>query len=161
MKLPWSEKRMFWAFEKGIFQFFANFWVRKLKPFLENVRQSIQSNLNQHLVIGSFLELDFGATLGSKRSVASVWKEDFSVFWKFLSEKVETVFMESQGKHSRPFKSKFGYRKLLRKWFWFSLELKNECCECLKRVFFSFLQIFHWRSWNHFLGKWGKACKAI
>ena len=26
LKLPWAQKRMFWAFEKGIFQLFANFW---------------------------------------------------------------------------------------------------------------------------------------
>ena len=58
-------------------------------------------------------------------------------------------------------KAKPGHRKLLRKWFWSYLELKTECSERLKRAFFSFLQIFEWRSWNRSLGKWGKAFKTI
>ena len=40
LKLPWVEKRMFWAFENDSFQFFANLWVTKLKPFSGKVRQS-------------------------------------------------------------------------------------------------------------------------
>ena len=135
--------------------------MTKLKPFLENVRQSIQSNLNQHLVIGSFLENYFGATLKSKRSVASVWKEHFSVLWKFFSDKVETIFRESEVKRSRRFKSKFHYRKLLKKWLWSYLELKNEFCERLKRAIFSFLQIFEWGSGDHFLWNWSKAFKTV
>ena len=152
LKVPWAETRMYGACEKSIFNFFANFWVTKLKPFLENVRQSIQRNLNQHLVIGSFWENDFGDTSRSKTSVASIWKEDFSVFWKFLIDKVETIFRKSEVKRSRLFKSKFRYRNVLRKWSWGYLELKNEFCEHLKRAFFSFLQIFEWRSGGHFLG---------
>ena len=142
LKLPWAEKRMFWAFEESIFQFFANVWVTKLKPFSRKERQSVQDYLNQNLVIGSFLENGFEATLSSKTNVVSVWKEHFSVFCKFLSDEVETIFRESEAKHSRLYKSKFGHRNLIRKRFWSYLELKNECCECLKRAFFSFLQIF-------------------
>ena len=137
---------MLWAFEKSIFQFFASFWVTKLKPFSGKVRQSVQNYLNQNLVIGSFLENGFEATLSSKTNVLSVWKEHFSVFCKFLSDEVETIFWESEAKCSKLFRSKFGHRKLLRKWFWSYLELKNECSERLKRAFFSFLQIFEWRS---------------
>ena len=40
--------------------------------------------------------------------------------------------------NQKPFQPKFGYRNLLRKWFWSFLELKNQC--------FSFLQISDWRS---------------
>ena len=152
MKLPWSEKRMFWAFEKGIFQFFANFWVTKLKPFSGKFRQSVQNDLYQNLVIGNFLEKDFGTTLRSKTSVVSVWKEHFSVICKLLSDEVEISCWESEAKHSKPFKSKFGHRKVLTKWFWSYVELKNECCDRLKRAFSSFLEIFKWRSWDHFLG---------
>ena len=152
---------MFWAFEKSVFQFFANFWATKLKLFSGKVRQSVQNYLNQNLVIGSFLENGFEATLSSTMIVVSVWKGHFSVFCKFLSHEVETAFRESEAKRSKLFKSKFGYRKLLRKWFWSYIELKNECSERLKRAFFSFLQIFEWRSWNHFLGKWGQAFKTI
>ena len=102
--------------------------------------------------IGSFLENGFESTLSSKMSVVSAWKEYFSVFCKFFIEEVETIFWESEGKHSKPFKSKFGHRKVFTKWFWSYLELKNECCDCLKRAFSSFLEIFKWLSWDHFLG---------
>ena len=54
-----------------------------------------------------------------------------------------------------------GRRKLFRKCFCSYIELKKECCECLKRSFCSFFQSFGWRSWNHFLGKCGKAFKAV
>ena len=161
LKLPWAQKRIFWAFEKCISQFFPNFWVTKLKPFSGKVRQSIQNYLNQNLVIGSFLENGFEATLSSKTNVVSVWKVHFAVFCKFLSDEFGTIFWESEAKRTKLFKSKFGHKELLRKWFWSYLELKNVCCECFKRAFFSFLKIFEWRSWNRFLGKRGNAAKTF
>ena len=157
----WAQKRIFWAFEKSIFQSFPSFWVKKLKPFSSKVRQSVQTYLNQNLLIGSFLENGFGATLSSKTNILGVWKGHFSVFCKFLSYEVETIFRESEAKRLRLFKSKFGHKKLIRKWFRSYLELKNECCERLKRAFFSFLQVFEWRSWNHFQGKWDKAFQTV
>ena len=45
-------------------------------------------------MIGSFRENGFEATLSSKTNVLSVWKEHFSVFGKFFSDKVETVYWE-------------------------------------------------------------------
>ena len=95
LKLPWAQKRMLWAFEKSIFQFFASFWVTKLKPFSGKVSQSVQNYLNQNLVIGSFLENGFEATLSLKKNVLSIWKKHFSVFYKFFIDKVETIFGES------------------------------------------------------------------
>ena len=62
---PWAQKRIFWTFEKGIFQVFANFWVMKLKPFSGKVRQSVQNYLNQNLIIGSFLKNGIEATWNS------------------------------------------------------------------------------------------------
>ena len=135
LKLPWTQKQMFWAFEKSIFQFFASLWRTKLKPFSEKVRQRVQNYCNQNLGIGSFLKNGFETILSSKMNVESVWKGHFSVFWKFLSDKVETIFWKSEAQRWKLFKSKFGHRKLLRKEFWNYLELKNECCECLKRAF--------------------------
>ena len=135
--------------------------MAKLKPFSQKVRQSVQKCLNRNSALGSILQNDFEATLSSKANVLSVWKGHLSVFCKFLSDKVETVFCENEAKRSKLFKSKFDQRKLLRKWFWSYLELKNECSERLKRAFFSFLEIFDWRSRNHFLGKWGKAFKIV
>ena len=153
LEVPSTKNRMFWAFQKSIIQLFENFWVMKLKPFSGKVKQNVQNYLNQNLVIGSFLENGFEATLSSKTNVVSVWKEHFSVFCKFLSDEVETIFWESEAKHSKLFKSKFGHRKLLRKWFQRYFQLKTECSERLKRALLSCLQLFEWWSWNHFLGK--------
>ena len=161
LKLPWAQKRMFWAYEKSIFHFLGHFWVTKLKPFSEKEKQSVQNYLNETLVIGTFLENDFEATWSSKTNVLSIWKEHFSFSWKFLSDEVETICWESEEKRSRLFKSMFSHEKLLRKWFWSYLDLKNECCKRLKRSFFIFLEIFEWRSWNRFLRKWTKAFKTI
>ena len=84
----------------------------------------------------------------------------FSVICKFLSDEIGTIFWESEAKCLRRFKSKFEHSKVLRKWFWSCLQLKNVCREGFKRALFCFLQIFEWRSWNHFLGKWGKVLKT-
>ena len=142
LKLPCAQKWMFWAFEKSIFQFFANFWMMKLKPLSRKVRRSVQIYLNQTLGMRTLLENGFGATLNSKANVVSIWKGHFSVFCKFFSDEVETIFWESEEKPSNLFKCKFGNKKFRRKLFWSYLELKNECCERLKNAFFSFLRIF-------------------
>ena len=160
-ELPWAKKRTFWAFEKVIFQVFANFGVTKLKPFFGKVRQRVQSYLNQNVIIGIFLENGFQATLRWKTNVVKVWKGHFSFFCKFLRYEAETVFWESEGKPSNVFKSNFGHKQLLRKWFSSYLEMKNECSEDLKRAFFILLQIFAWRHRNSFLRIWGKAFKSI
>ena len=165
LKLPWAEKRMFWAFEKCISQFFADFWVTKLKPFSGKVTQSVQNYLNQNLVVRGFLQNGFESFLSSETNVLSIWKGHFSVLCKFLSDEVETVFWEREAKRSKLFKSKFeskfGYMDLLRKCFWSNLELKSKCSKRLKKAFFSFLHIFEWQSWNHFLAKRGKAFKTV
>ena len=143
LKLPGAEKQMFWAFEESIFRFFDRY---------KTVRQSIQNYLKQNLVIGTFLENGFEATWSPKTNVLSVWRGHFSVFCKFLSDEVKTLFQDCEGKRLKLFKSKSGHKKLLRKWFWRYRELKNEFSERLKRAFFSFMQIFEWRSSNPFLG---------
>ena len=66
--------------------------MTKLKPFFGKARQSVQNWLNWELVIGSILENGFEAKLKSKTNVLSLWKWHFSVFCKFLSDEVETVF---------------------------------------------------------------------
>ena len=150
LKLPWDQKWMLSAFRKVVFHFFANFWVTKLKPFREKVSQSVQNYLNQNLVIGSCLENGFEATLRSKMNVVSISKGRFSFFCKFLSDEVETISWKSEPKRSKLFKSKFGHRKLLRKWVWSYLDLKSEFLEPWVRAFYSFLQVSTWPSWNHF-----------
>ena len=74
--------------------------------------------------------------------------------WKPL--KVKTIFWESEAKHQILVIGSFLENK-----FWSFLELKSEYCGRLKRAFFSFLQIFDWRSWNRFQGMWGKVLKFI
>ena len=106
------------------------------------MKQSVQNYFNQNLVIGSILENGFEATLSSEVNVLSVWWGHFSVFCKFLSDKVESVFWQSKKKHSKLFKSKLDHRKLFRKWFWSYLELNNECSDHLKKTFFRFLRIW-------------------
>ena len=105
------------------------------------------------MVIANFLSNYFGATLSSKATFLSVWKDHFPVFCNVLSDEVETIFWEGKAKRFKLLKSKFDKKKLLRKWFWSYLELKKECCEHLKRYFFNFfpkfwvtkLKLFFWK----------------
>ena len=152
---------MFWTFENGSVKFFANFWVMKLKSFSGKLRQNAQIYLIQNLGTITFLENGFGGILSSKTNVLNVWKGHFSVFCWFFSDEVEIILWEREAKRSKLFKSKFGHRKLIRKLFWSYLELKNKCSECLKRVFFSFLQVYDGQSWKHFMRKLGKGCRII
>ena len=58
-----------------------------------------------------------------------------------MSDEVGTITWERKAKRSKLFKSKFGHRKLLRKWFQRYFQLKTECSERLKRALFSCFQI--------------------
>ena len=148
LKLPWAQKRKFWAFEKGIFQFFANFWVTKLKPFSGKVRQGLQDQLISFKVgHGKLFEKRFRSHLNIKNECSEHLERKSSRFFlRFLSDEVKTIFWGSKAKHQKLFKSKFGHRSLLRKWFWSLLELKSQYCGRLKVAFSSFLQVFDWRS---------------
>ena len=77
LKLPWPQKRVFGTLGKGILQFFAGFYMTKLKPLLGKVKQSIQNYLNQNLVIETFLENGFEATLSSKTMLSVFQKGVF------------------------------------------------------------------------------------
>ena len=109
LKLNWPQKGILWDIKKGIFQVFANVWLTKLKWFYGKVRQRVQNCLNQNLLIRSFLGNDFETTLSSKTNILTIWEGHFSVFCKFLSDEVKTIFWESEAKRSKLFKSKFGY----------------------------------------------------
>ena len=134
LELAWAQKQTFWLFQNGIFQFFAIFWVTKLKTFSPKVRRNVKKYLKQNLFNGSFLENGFEAILSSKTFLLSVWKRYFSVFCK-----VETIFWESEREPSTPFKFIIGHRRLCRKWFWNDFEIKNECSEHLERKNFQFV----------------------
>ena len=146
LKLLWAQKRMFWAFENSIFQFFGNFWGAKLKLFSEKAKQSLYDHLNSKLIIVNFFKNCFEASLSSKTNFLSLWKRHFSVFSKLFNDKIQTIFWESDAKGQKLFKSKFGLSKPLRKWFWSYLDVKSKCSGPLKITFFSSLQFFEWRS---------------
>ena len=57
-----------------------------------------------------------------------------------MSDEVETIFSKSKAKRLKLFKEKFDHRKLLRKWFSYYVELKNECSERLKKAFSNFFK---------------------
>ena len=145
---------MFWAFEKGVFTFFWKYLRDEVETiFWENETKCskvFKSKFDQRKLlrkyVKSYLDLKSKCSECLKRAF-------FFFFYKFLSDEVETVFSEKEAKHLIIFKSKVGHRKLLRKWFWSYLDLKNECSEHLKWSFFSFLQIFEWWGQNHFPGK--------
>ena len=161
LEQPWDEQWMLWVFEKSIFQLFASFWVMKLRPFSGRVRQSIQNCLDPYLVIGRFLENGFEPTLSSITNALRVWKGYFSVFCKVLSDEVETIFRKSESKRTKLFKSKFGHKNFLRKWFGSTLSSKTNIVSVWKEHFPFFFHMFEWRSWDCFLGKWGKVLKSI
>ena len=89
LKPPSTQKRMFWAFEKDILQFFGDFWVTKLKPFSGKVRQSVQNNSDQNLVIGSFLENDFEASWSLIPILCAFEKSIFQIFAYFWVTKLK------------------------------------------------------------------------
>ena len=96
-----------------------------MKPFAEKVGESVKIYRNQNLVIRTFLETGFGATLSLKTNLLSIRKKHFLVFCKFLSDEVETIFTESEAKLSKLFKLKFGNRKLLENGFEATLSSKT------------------------------------
>ena len=121
-------RKVFWSYfelqnqcldhlERAFLSFFANPWMTKLKAFFGKVWKSVQNYLNQNLVIGSFLQKCFVGILSWKTNALSVWKDHFQIFCKSFCDKVETVCWKSQAKCPKLFKSKYGYRKLVRKWF--------------------------------------------
>ena len=96
--------------------YFLVFW-KLLSQEVMKVRQSFKNCLNQNLIIGSFLENGFEAPLSSKTNLLSVWKGHFSLFCKFLSDQVETIFWESEANRSKLVTSKFGHNHIVRKLF--------------------------------------------
>ena len=142
LKLPWPQKWIFWAFEKGIFLFFPNFSVTKLKPFSGKVRQSVQNYLNQKLIIQSFSENGFQTTLRLKTDVLGVWKGHFWVVSKLLSAEVETVFSENEETRSKLLKSKFDRGNFLENGFEVTLSSKTNFLSVWKGHFSVFSKLF-------------------
>ena len=161
LKLSWAQKWVLWSFEKSIFQFFCKLLSDKVETIFWKSEAKRSRLFKSKFGYRKPVRKWFWTYLGLKNEFCGRLKRAFSSFLEILSDEVETIFWKIKQKRSKLFQSKFGHKKLLRKCLWSYLQLKNECCECLKRAFSVFLQIFHWRSWNHLLGRWGKAFKAI
>ena len=171
-KVILSSYQIFWAFEKGI--------SHSNRDEVQIVFQEREAKLSRPLLMGSILENGLKANFRSY-SISRAFQNrifhffaDFSATkwgkWGKLSKKSKIFKFDGFEATLRSkanvvnlvkcFWSNLFWRNLPRKWFWSYLELKNECYESLKTTFFSFLQVFEWRNWNHFLGKWGKAFKT-
>ena len=133
--------------------FFYHFWeseARCSKLF----KFKVGHRMHSRKWLWSYLEL--------KTDCSECLKKTLLSYCEVLGDEVETTSWKSDAKRQKLFKLKFGYKKLLRKWFWSYSELKNECSERLKRAFFVvFFQIIEWQSWNHSLGKWAKVRETV
>ena len=161
LKLSWAQKRVLWLFEKGIFQFFCKLLSDKVETIFWKSEAKRSRLFKSKFGCRKLVRKWFWTYLGLKNEFCERLKRAFSSFLEIFEWLSGDHFLGNWTKRSKLFQSKFGHKKLLRKCLWSYLQLKNECCECLKRAFSVFLRIFHWRSWDHFLGRWGKAFKAI
>ena len=90
----------------------------------------------------------------------SVWKGHFSVFCKFLSDEVETVFWESEAKRSKLFKSKFAYMDFLENGFGAILSSKTNVWTFEKSIFQFFANLWVTKM-KLFSGKARQCCKTF
>ena len=112
--------------------FFYHFWeseARCSKLF----KFKVGHRMHFRKWLWSYLEL--------KTDCSECLKRGFFSFLQILSDEVETIFRETEARNQKLLKSKFGHRKLIRKLFCSSLELKNECSEPLKKTLLSFCEV--------------------
>ena len=151
LELPWAQKRIFWAFEKIIFQFFVNFRVKKLKPLSREMRQSVQNYLNQNLVIGSFLENGFEATLGSKTNMSWAFERNiFQFFGNFWVKKLKPLSREMRHSVQNYLNQTLITGNFLENRFEATLSSKTNALSVWKKHF----SVFESRNWNYFLIFW-------
>ena len=92
-------------------QFESIFWESKAKRSkLFELKFGHRKVLRKYFCIG--LELKKWMFCAFKKVIFQFYS------FKFFGEEVGTTFWETEAKHSKLFKSKFGDRKLLRKWFY-------------------------------------------
>ena len=102
LKLCLGQKRIFWTFEIGIFYYFADFWVAKLKAFSAKARQILQNSLNPNLITRSISENNFEATLKSKNNSSECLKMAFFTILVIFEWRSWNCFL---GKRSKAFKT--------------------------------------------------------
>ena len=109
--------------------------MTNLKPFSGKVKESIQSYFNQNLVIRSYLENGFEATVSSKRNIVSLWKGHFTVSCKFLRDEVEITFSESEASVRIYLNQNLVIERFLENGFKASLSSKTNVVSVSKRRF--------------------------
>ena len=145
---------------KRHFSVFVNSWVMKLKPFSGKARQSLQDQLNSKLVIVSFIGNGFEVTMSWKTNVLRVWNGHFSVFCNIWVRKLKPFSRKVRQNVQNYLNQNLVIGSFLENGFATTLSPKANVLSVLKRAFFNFLEIFEWRSWNRFLGKWDWAFKT-
>ena len=133
-----SSKRNVVSVWKGPFSVFSKVLGDKVETIFWKTQAKrpklFKSKLGHRKLLGKW----FWRYLELKKECCERLNRSFFSFSTFLSDEVETIFWESKTERLRQFKSKFGHRKLLKKWFCSYLELKNEVSLRLKRPFSSF-----------------------
>ena len=148
-KSAWSYLELKNKYPERLKKTFFSFWVTKLKLF------------SYILGTRTFLENGFQATLSSKANVLNAWKKDFPVICKFLSDEVKPFSGKGRQTEAIYLNQSFVIQTSLEHGFEATLISKTTVLSVWKKHFPFFLQMFEWRSWNHFLGKWGKVLKSI
>ena len=82
---------MFGAIGNGIFHFFTNFRLKKLKQFPGKAKESLPIYLNPKFVKQNILINGFDTTLRWKTNILRVQLSYFLRLCKFLSDEVETI----------------------------------------------------------------------
>ena len=162
LKLHWAQKRMFWAFEKGICQFFTNFWVTKLK--LVKIRNKLEPLRPFKFKVGQMKVFRkwFWNNLVIKNECSVHLEREIFSFLQFLIYEVEAIFWESEAKFSKLSKSKFGHMKLLKNGFEATSSSKANVLSVWKGHFSVICKFLSdERIWNHFLGKQDNAAKTF
>ena len=87
--------------------------------------------------------------------------EVFNFFCKFMIDEAEIIFLQTEAKRSKLFKSKPRLRKHFGIWFWSFLKVKNKWYKRLKMDFSPLCTLLSDEVETDFLAKWGKDFKPF
>ena len=121
LKLTWAQKRMFWAFEKGIHssvfcKFFSDvetvFWESETEP-----SRPFKFKVGD----GKLYRKWFWSDLEIKNKCSKHLEREIFSFLQFLSEEVKP-FSEKVKQNTKSCLNQFGHKNFLRKSFWSFLQ---------------------------------------
>ena len=116
--------------------------MTNLKSSSGKVKESIQRYFNQSIVIRSYLENDFEATLSSKMNIVNVWEGHFTAFCKFLRDQVDILSRKLKQSVQSYLNQNLVIESFLENGFEATFSSKTNVVSVSKRAFFNFLQIF-------------------